>query len=103
MPSDPARIAPRLVKVALENEKVRVLRVTLGPNDVVPLHSHPSAVGIFLSPVHLENTEPLKSAETVRARAGEVRWFPPVTHTTQNRGPHNMEMLIVELKSPPLA
>jgi quercetin dioxygenase-like cupin family protein len=102
MPSDPARIAPRLVKVALENERVRVLRVSLGPQDVVPIHSHPSAVGIFLTPTHLENTEPLKAPEQIRARPGEVRWFPPVTHTTRNRGPNHMEMVIVELNSPPL-
>jgi quercetin dioxygenase-like cupin family protein len=100
--SDPAKIDPRHVKVALENDRVRAIRVTLGPRETVPLHSHPSAVGVFLTEASLRNDLSEKSPENVRARPGDVVWFEPTTHATTNTGRLGVELVIIELKQPPL-
>src|SRR5579871_914361 len=95
MQSDPALLAPRQVRVVLENESVRVLRVRLAPGDKVPLHSHPGVVGVFVSTGRVRNSAPGRGP-------GEVFWSAPVTHTTDNIGSEHVEMVLVELKrSPP--
>ncbi len=102
MQSDPALLAPRQVRVVLENESVRVLRVRLAPGDKVPLHSHPGVVGVFVSTGRVRNSAPGRGPDDLEARPGEVFWSAPVTHTTDNIGSEHVEMVLVELKrSPP--
>lgn len=100
MQSDPAAAAPRNVRVVLENEHVRVLRVRLGPGDKVPLHSHPNVVGVFVSTGRVRNSIPGRGHDDLDARPGEVFWGYPVTHVTDNIGSEPVEMVLVELKPP---
>ena len=44
------RVAPHIFEVVLENESVRVLRVTDRNGETQPLHSHPDRVIVYLSP-----------------------------------------------------
>ncbi len=101
MDSDPAVIAPRQVRVVLENEAVRVLRVRLAPGDKVPLHSHPGLVGVFVSTGRVRNSVPGRGHDDLEARPGEVFWGHPVTHATENIGNEPVDMVLVELKRPP--
>lgn len=102
MTGDPAQIDPRHVKVTLENDRVRVLHVTIGPHENVPMHSHPSAVGIFLTDGWLRNFVPGRGFEDVRADRGATFWFQPVTHASENAGKTPLELVLVELKQPSL-
>jgi beta-alanine degradation protein BauB len=100
MQSDPTILAPRHVRVVLEHESVRVLRVRLGPGDQVPLHSHTSLVGVFVSTGQVRNSVPGRGHDDLNARPGDVFWSPPVTHTTDNISGEHVEMILVELKHP---
>ncbi|MEO8167313.1 MAG: hypothetical protein ABI623_03640, partial [bacterium] len=40
---DMAKVAPKFVKVVLDNDKVRVYEVTAKAGDKLPMHSHPSS------------------------------------------------------------
>lgn len=98
MTTDFAKVDPRHVKVVLENDRVRVLRATLESFDRTATHLHPRGVGVFLTDFDLKNTEPTGKVEEVRGRVGDVAWFEPVLHTTENLSSRHMELVMVELK-----
>jgi len=100
MDLDFAKVDPEHVKVELENERVRVLRVTLESFDRTRLHLHRTGVGVFLTDHDLKNFETNGEASEIRGRAGDVLWFGrPVTHITENLSSRHMELVFVELKS----
>ena len=41
---DPVKVAPDAYKVLLDNERVRVLSVTMKPGGKSPMHSHPANI-----------------------------------------------------------
>jgi hypothetical protein len=47
---DPVRVAPHIYESLLDNERVRVLKMTERTGETPPLHSHPDRVVVFLSP-----------------------------------------------------
>lgn len=98
MGADPVQVAPRHVRVVLENDHVRVLRVFLRPGEIVPMHSHPPYLSVFLTSGVLHNTPAGGRPELVRTIPGATAWSDGVEHVTQNPGPLPVEMLVVEFK-----
>ena len=47
---DPVRVAPHIYENVLENDWVRVLKVTERNGETAPLHAHPETVIVHLSP-----------------------------------------------------
>jgi quercetin dioxygenase-like cupin family protein len=97
--SDPVVVAPDEFAVALENERVRVLRVTVKDGTAPGPHSHPGRVVVFLTPcTWLERGEDGAMIEETNA-AGEVHWMGAMVH---KGGPHQVketcELLEIELK-----
>ena len=98
--------APKHHSVLLEDDRVRVLRTTIPPGDVVPLHTHRwGGVAYIESWSHFirrgEHSEVLFDSRL----AGEPRAIPCVQrmqplppHTVENLGPLVISILIVELK-----
>ena len=41
---DAVKVAPHVYKVALENDRVRVLETRMKPGDKTSMHSHPAVV-----------------------------------------------------------
>ncbi|NOX68187.1 MAG: hypothetical protein GXP15_03300 [Gammaproteobacteria bacterium] len=77
---DPARVAPHIFEVVLENEEVRVLRVTDRNGETQPLHSHPGRVIVRLSPCAWIVAEDDGSTRMESYKFGDVYWAPPLTH-----------------------
>ncbi len=77
---DPALVAPHIYEAVLENDRVRVLKVTDRNGETPPLHAHPDRVVVFLSPcAWLESTpEGNKSMESYKL--GDVIWVGRTTH-----------------------
>ena len=46
---DPTQLAPHIYQVELENERTRVLRVTVRPGETRPRHSHPDRAVIYVN------------------------------------------------------
>ncbi len=98
--------APKHHSVLLEDDRVRVLRTTIPPGDVVPLHTHRwGGVAYIESRSHFirrgEHGEILFDSRL----AGETpavpcvqRMQPLPPHTVENLGPLEISILIVELK-----
>jgi quercetin dioxygenase-like cupin family protein len=95
---DAATATPKVVKVRLENERVRVLEFTSEPGDKEAPHFHPAFVIYFVTDGTLRITTPDGKSDDVEFHAGEIRWRDPVTHSTENIGKTTLHAIIVELK-----
>lgn len=77
---DPARVAPHIFEVELENDAVRVLRVTDRNGETQPLHAHPDRVVVYLSPCAWMVEEDDGSMRMESHKFGEVLWEDALTH-----------------------
>jgi len=98
---DSMAVAPQFHKVLLENDKVRVLEVTLKPGDKIPMHSHPGgyvAYALVDSKTRFTGADG-KSVER-EMKAGQPVWSDAVTHMAENIGTTAGKVIVFELKVP---
>lgn len=99
---DPARVAPHIFEVVLENEKVRVLRVTDRNGETQPLHSHPGRVIVHLSPCAWIVNEDDGSTRMESYKFGDVYWADPLTHGGRTSNVvEECRSVEIEIKIPP--
>ena len=97
---DPVKVDPKMYKVELENDQVRILRVRIGPHEVAPLHEHLlNRVVTYITDQNFRVTTPDGKVETLQHKAGEVSWGTPTKHKEENLSDKAFEVLVVELKS----
>ncbi|MFQ5875359.1 MAG: cupin domain-containing protein [Dehalococcoidia bacterium] len=87
-------------KLEFENEHVRVLRITYGPNETSVMHYHPAGVAVFLVDQKVQFTLPDGETMEVENKAGEAIWAEAGRHLPQNLTDQPLELILVELKSP---
>ncbi|MBT8295117.1 MAG: hypothetical protein KJO51_01755, partial [Gramella sp.] len=86
-------------KVEVDNEKVRVLRISYGPGEMSKMHSHPEGVAVFLTDHKAQmKTEDGKSME-MAGNAGDVAWVDAAKHQPSNAGDKPFEVIQIELKN----
>ncbi len=93
---DVVKVAPKLVKVLLENDRVRVLDFQLKAGDKVAMHSHPAGFVYGITAGKSKTTFPDGKSTETEFKAGEARWSEPVTHA--NEAITNLHVLVIELK-----
>jgi len=98
---DSARVAPKNVKILLENNRVRVLEVRIKPGEKIPMHSHPAHVTYALSNAKGQYTSQDGTSAIGEAKTDDVFWSEPVTHSSVNVGNTEIHAIVVELKDPP--
>src|SRR5277367_1017901 len=100
---DAARVQPQTYRVALENDKVRVLDYNSRPGMGVcgdGMHSHPAHLTVVLSGASVRiKTPDGKTVEQRDVPAGVVFWSEAETHSVENISGSNVRSLIIELKS----
>ena len=96
--ADPVAVDPKHYKVEMENDQVRVLRISYGPHDKSVMHGHPAALLVCLADFHAKFTFPNGKTEERRGRAGETIWTPAEEHLPENLGAKRLELILVELK-----
>jgi quercetin dioxygenase-like cupin family protein len=96
---DPAKLAPHLYKVVLDNDDARVIDYHLKPGEKEPMHSHPSGLLVYyFTDAKARVTLPDgKTAETAN-RAGDIIWRDAVTHFAENIGSSEVHPMLVEPK-----
>jgi hypothetical protein len=77
---DPEKLAPHIFKNVLENEYVRVLKVTDRNGETSPLHAHPDRVAVFLSPCAWMEESAGGERQMQSFRLGDVIWLDAETH-----------------------
>ena len=94
---DPVKLAPHIYETALENEQVRVLKVTARPGQDPPVHSHPDRVLISVNECK-ERLPADGDVEKVTYEAGDVSWEPAATHGEPSTVVNECRFIEVELK-----
>lgn len=97
---DPVAVDPNHYEVVLENDQVRVLRITYGPQEESVMHSHPGGVGVFLTDFNGQFTLPDGQTVEMSGKAGDAVWTDAGDHLPRNTGDQPFSLILVELKTP---
>jgi len=97
---DPVALDPKHYKVELENDRVRVVRVTYDGREKSVMHQHPPGIGVFVTDANFTFSYPDGRSENVEAKAGEFLWFDEVwEHLPENASDEPAEVIYIELKA----
>jgi beta-alanine degradation protein BauB len=100
---DAAKVQPQAYRVALENDKIRVLDYNSRPGMGVcgnGMHSHPAHLTVVVSGGSVRiRTPDGKTVEQNDIPVGVVFWSEAETHNVENISGSNMRSLIIELKT----
>jgi quercetin dioxygenase-like cupin family protein len=96
---DPVKVDSTHYTVEVDNSKVRVLRVKVGPGEKTPMHGHPDSVLISRTDGRVKFSYPGGKTEEVTMKAGDVMWVPAVKHAGENLSDQPLEVIVVELKA----
>ena len=77
---DPVNVAPHIHETVLDNDQVRVIKVTERTGETPPLHAHPNRVVVYLSPCAWLKDEPNGQQSMQSFRLGDVQWAAATTH-----------------------
>ncbi len=97
---DPTKVDSKHYKVEFENSKVRILRVHYGPHEKSVMHRHPDSIAIFPNDGKVKFTYPGGKTEEREMKAGQTLFTPAVRHLPENLTDKDMEVILVELKTP---
>jgi quercetin dioxygenase-like cupin family protein len=87
------------VKVAFENERIRVLHARYAAHQKIAMHSHPKRVVVCITDMHVMTTLANGQTQELRCKPGDSRWSEPVTHSVENLEDAPFEVVEVELKN----
>ncbi|MBI4889607.1 MAG: hypothetical protein HY821_03210 [Acidobacteria bacterium] len=96
--ADPVKIDSKHYKVELENDSVRVLRVSYAPGEKSVMHSHPKTLAVFLTDGTSKMTTPDGKSQEVPIKAGTVQFREAGSHLPENVGKAPFQVIVVELK-----
>ena len=97
---DPVKLDSKHYKVEMENDRVRVVRISYSGREKSVMHQHPRGIGIFLTDAHFKFTYPDGKVEDIKAKPGEYLWFDDVwEHLPENLSDKSSEVIYVELKT----
>jgi quercetin dioxygenase-like cupin family protein len=97
---DATKVDPSHYTVIMENSRVRVVKAHYGPHEKSVMHSHPNSVAIFQTDGRVKFTFPGGKTEERDMKAGTAMWTPAVTHLPENLTDGQMEVILVEMKTP---
>ena len=97
---DAVAVTPKVVKVKLENDRVRVLDYVSNPGDREGWHSHPAMVVHVVTGGTLRITTPDGKSSEIEFKSGDTLYRAPITHSTENIGKTQLHAILVELKAP---
>ncbi len=98
---DATRADPRSYRVALENDRVRVLDYKSRPGMGVcgeGLHYHPAHVSVVVTGAKIKLKTPDGKTDIFNLPSGTVIWEEPVTHSAESIGGPGTRVFMVELK-----
>ncbi len=95
---DPTKDDPKHYKVELENDQVRVIRITYGPGEKSVMHEHPEGVVVMLTNGKTKFNLPDGTSITNNNKKGETSWVKATKHLPHNIAEKPMEAILIELK-----
>ena len=96
--NDAVTVAPDLHEVILENDDVRMLRVTVIPGATADMHTHPRNINYVVSGGTLRFTSPEGQVREVELFEGQVIDGPATAHRVENIGETIVQTIQTEFK-----
>ncbi len=97
---DPLKQDPKHFKLEFENERVRVLRYTLGPRESSAMHDHLDRIVVRLTDFRGRATLPDGTTHDSEAKAGDASFHSSIRHALQNLSDSPYEAVSIEFKTP---
>lgn len=88
-----------VVKVLIDNDKVRAYSTTFKPGDTSPSRARVQRVIHYMNAGTLRRTYPDGKTEDRKFKAGDVVWVEPATYAVKNVGKSTVQLYGVEVKS----
>ena len=98
MPEDAAKVAPQAYKVLFENERSRVLEVSMKPGERTEMHHHPDYIVYMLENGKVRFTAPSGETAELELSAGAIMWRDAEEHATENIGSTEVRGIFFEPK-----
>jgi len=95
---DAPTTSPNTHKVTLDNDRVRILDITIEPGRTVPMHSHPDYVIYMLESAKVRFTYPDGNSEEITVKKGDSMFRKAEAHSAVNIGSSPIRALNIELK-----
>ena len=96
---DPTVLSPEIYETVMENDQVRVIRVTATDGNQPAIHSHPDRVVVYVDDCTWVNSVDDGSVAEESYRAGDVLWEQATTHGGDvNHVRETCTLIEVELK-----
>jgi quercetin dioxygenase-like cupin family protein len=92
------KVAPHIYKVLFENERVRLVEVTMQPGARSEMHSHPDNLVYSLSTGKVAFTAPSGEISELELPARTSMWMEATEHATENVGGSAVHALMIEPK-----
>lgn len=96
--NDAVNIAPHMHEVVFEDDKMRVLKVTVRPEDKAEMHWHPRNINYITGSGKLRFRKPDGSTADVELSEGQVTSAGESSHAVENMGNSTVSTIQVELK-----
>lgn len=98
---DAAKAAPHIYRTVLDNERLRVLDVTVRNGEMAPLHSHPDRLIVFLNACAWLEVTGDGERRMQSFTTGDIVWEPGMMHGGEPANVvHDCRQLEIELKDP---
>jgi quercetin dioxygenase-like cupin family protein len=95
--ADPTEVASEQYTVEMENDAVRVLRVSYAPGAKSARHAHPGHVAILTTDGTYRVTGADGEVRDIAGKRGDAIWAPAGAHTIENPGEAQMDAILVEI------
>ena len=95
---DVLQVASNVYERLMENDKVRMLKVTFKPGDKAAMHHHPDHAVYVVKGGKLHFTYPSGSPGNMEVESGDAIFLDAQTHEATNVGDTEIELIVVEVK-----
>jgi hypothetical protein len=95
---DLAKLDPKHCKVQIRNDRLRVLRVRLGPEEALPLYDDRSNIVVAITEVHVRLISPTKKVFDVHMEKGDTRSGYAEAHSMKNLTNSLVDLLLIEIE-----
>jgi quercetin dioxygenase-like cupin family protein len=96
---DVLKSAAGAYRLLMENERVRVLDLRLGPGEIAPMHNHPDDHVVYvMNNARFRLAFANGQSGEFDLTAGQALWMEAGSHTTENIGTSEGHNLVVEVK-----
>ena len=100
MAQDAVRLAGSVYQKLMENDRIRLLKIDLQPEERTITHFHPDHLLYILEGGKMAVTDSLGNAGVMDLVKGDYYWFGAGKHSIVNLGTTTINAVMVELKEP---